>query len=404
MRKALLPVFFSLLMSLPAWAQYDGLIISEIVHGTDTGGRPKYVEIYNATANISYSLAGLQIRTHFNGNAFDNDSLGLGRNVVLGPRETYVAAATGGWDPTWPLPDTTDSFSDNTFAINGNGNDVYELYDTNTGKTIDIYGVASEVTGRSDYSPAWAYRISRVVRREPFNNGNDGEFEFSSQEWEIDLYDDSEPTPGVHNADPFFVELPVELVSFEALADGASAQLAWTTAAEESNAGFHVEHRRASDDENTTDQDAAFSALGFVEGRGTTSEVQSYRFQTGPLEAGRHVFRLRQVDFDGAVSYSGTVELAVASAMPEGFRLGAAYPNPFNPRTQFTLEVRQAQEVRVEVFNLLGQRVRLLHEGPLEAGREHHFTFEAGDLPSGLYLFRAQGETFFSSGQVTLLK
>ena len=89
---------------------------------------------------------------------------------------------------------------------------------------------------------------------------------------------------------------------------------------------------------------------------------------------------------------------------PTAFILSAAYPNPFNPRTQFTLEVRQAQEVRVEVFNLLGQRVRLLHEGPLEAGREHHFTFEAGDLPSGLYLFRAQSENLTITRQVTLLK
>ena len=84
--------------------------------------------------------------------------------------------------------------------------------------------------------------------------------------------------------------------------------------------------------------------------------------------------------------------------------LSPAYPNPFNPTTQFTLQVPRTQEVRVEVFNLLGQRVRLLHDGPLEAGEARAFTFEAADLPSGLYLYRAQGDDFVVTRQVTLLK
>ena len=232
-------------------------------------------------------------------------------------------------------------------------------------------------------------------------NGDD----YSDFAWTA--FDDPDNGNGATKGTPNMSQsLPVELVSFEAVAGGASATLAWTTAAEESNAGFHVEHRRATsdDDENTTDQDAAFSALGFVEGRGTTSEVQSYRFQTGPLEAGRHVFRLRQVDFDGAVSYSGTVELAVASAMPEGFRLGAAYPNPFNPRSVFELEVAQSQRVEVSLFDVLGRRVAVLFEGVVESGVVQQVEIEGGSLPSGLYLYRAEGERFEATRQVSLIK
>ena len=101
---------------------------------------------------------------------------------------------------------------------------------------------------------------------------------------------------------------------------------------------------------------------------------------------------------------SSTASVHAEAEQSPSFVLSAAYPNPFNPRTQFTLSVRETQEVRVEVFNLLGQRVRLLHEGPLEASREHSFTFEAGDLPSGLYLYRAQSESLTITRQVTLLK
>ncbi len=90
--------------------------------------------------------------------------------------------------------------------------------------------------------------------------------------------------------------------------------------------------------------------------------------------------------------------------LPEGYVLSAAYPNPFNPRTTFSLTVRDRQAVTVEVFTLLGQRVRTLFSGVMDAGETRTFLFEAGDLPSGIYLYRVQGQTFTATRQVTLLK
>jgi len=86
------------------------------------------------------------------------------------------------------------------------------------------------------------------------------------------------------------------------------------------------------------------------------------------------------------------------------FRLTSAYPNPFNPTTQFTLTLDQRQNVLIEVYNLLGRRVALLHDGLLEAQERHTFTFEADNLPSGLYLIRTVGVSFSNTQEVTLLK
>ena len=194
----------------------------------------------------------------------------------------------------------------------------------------------------------------------------------------------------------------MELISFEAVADGSAATLSWTTASEENNTGFHVEHRRAATTDETAE--AAFTALGFVEGAGTTSEASAYRFQTDALEAGRHVFRLRQVDFDGTVSYSSEVELAVASALPQGYRLSAAYPNPFNPRAAFELEVAQQQHVRVSLYDALGRRVAVLFEGVVEAGVVQEVQIEGSALASGVYLYRAEGERFQATRQVSFIK
>ena len=60
--------------------------------------------------------------------------------------------------------------------------------------------------------------------------------------------------------------------------------------------------------------------------------------------------------------------------------------------------------MRVEVYDALGRRVDALYEGLQEAEQPRTFTFDADDLPSGLYLIRAAGETFTASRLVTLLK
>ena len=89
---------------------------------------------------------------------------------------------------------------------------------------------------------------------------------------------------------------------------------------------------------------------------------------------------------------------------PEAYTLTAAYPNPFNPTTSFSLTVKERQEVTVTVYNMLGQPVRELFSGVLEAGDRQTFTFTAENLPSGIYLYRVAGETFTATRQVTLLK
>ena len=62
------------------------------------------------------------------------------------------------------------------------------------------------------------------------------------------------------------------------------------------------------------------------------------------------------------------------------------------------------QQVRVEVFNLLGRRVALLFDGRLRAHQAHPFTFDAKALPSGLYFYRATGQTFTATRKILLQK
>ncbi len=101
---------------------------------------------------------------------------------------------------------------------------------------------------------------------------------------------------------------------------------------------------------------------------------------------------------------SGEQRAGADGRKADGYTLSAASPNPFNPITSFSLTVNQRQFVRVEVYNMLGQPVKRLYQGAMDAGETRTFTFDAGDLPTGIYIYRVQGERFSAARQMTLLK
>lgn len=216
----------------------------------------------------------------------------------------------------------------------------------------------------------------------------------------IAAYQDGRENPYV--LDPTLVEraffsapLPVELTSFEAVADGPTVRLRWTTASETNNAGFFVEHR-------AEPTGTAWERLAFVEGRGSATTPGTYAYSAENLAPGAHLFRLRQVDFDGVFAYGPTVRVAVD--LPGAYRLSTPYPNPFNPETRFTLAVSRSQRVNVAVYDVLGRRVATLFDGVLAPGAPQPLRFDAAHLPGGLYLIHASGEHFTATRPVTLLK
>jgi uncharacterized repeat protein (TIGR01451 family) len=89
--------------------------------------------------------------------------------------------------------------------------------------------------------------------------------------------------------------------------------------------------------------------------------------------------------------------------IPETFEMSQNYPNPFNPQTTIPFGVPQAGRVVVKVYNLLGQRVAVLMDQELAAGR-HEVVWQALDQPTGMYLVRmVAGETTLTR-RVTLVK
>ena len=89
--------------------------------------------------------------------------------------------------------------------------------------------------------------------------------------------------------------------------------------------------------------------------------------------------------------------------LPTAIALSKAYPNPFNPSTSFSLDVANAGNVSVMVYNVNGRLVDVLHEGHMNSGPQN-FTWNAGNVASGMYIVKATTAGISVSEKVMLIK
>ena len=187
--------------------------------------------------------------------------------------------------------------------------------------------------------------------------------------------------------------LPVELDSeINTLVDGQSVEISWTTLSETNNAGFEVQHWIGD----------GFIGVGFVEGHGTSLMTHHYSFTVSNLSPGRHLFRLKQLDFDG--SFEMSPEITAFIDTPAGFHVGSIYPNPLNPEARFELSLQREQHVQIDVYNVAGQHMLQLQNGRLDPFNVYSFKVNGSQLSSGKYILFVRGEFFTTSQPFTVLK
>lgn len=217
---------------------------------------------------------------------------------------------------------------------------------------------------------------------------------------------------------PQFVpcQVPVELSFFDGKARGNGVDLFWETASERNNLGFHVERRAMRETTNlTTGQtsfncvdnsgsaDAPWSAIAFVQGSGNTTTTTNYKHFDKEVESGvMYEYRLRQVDFDGAESFSNVVSAIIAGE--NGIALDDNFPNPTNGTTRIRFNAPPRTSVKVEVFDMLGNLVKTLYNDvvPGTSGT-YEVSWDGRDasdyeVASGSYMYK------LTAGESTLSK
>jgi predicted CXXCH cytochrome family protein len=222
---------------------------------------------------------------------------------------------------------------------------------------------------------------------------------------------------GVHNA-KYTVQLlnytiqyvktgvvPVEMTSFTGSISNGVVNLQWQTATEKNNKGFDVQRRIGT----------TWETIGSVSGKGTSSVINKYSYSDNLSKlsvAGNISYRLRQMDYDGTATFTKEVNVSYTSA-PKSFSMSQNYPNPFNPSTTIRYALPFDSNVKISIYKVTGELVKVLENGTKSAGSYEvtmNTAHENVEFSSGIYFYSIEANavdgssTFRQTKKMILLK
>lgn len=344
---------------------------------THNGGEDAFIAKLNATGNA------LDYTTYLGESGDDR-----GLSIAL---DSYANAYVTGLTESSDFPTTPEAF-DTTFnavrdafvaKLNATGNTLY--YSTFMGGSYDDWGAGISL-GSFNYVYITGYTVSPDFPITP------GAFDTVPHPLE-DVF--------VAKLDLSGYPVPVVLASFEAAAGEGFIALNWVTASEINCHRWEIYRDRG--------EDGRYAKVGELPGHGSTETPHAYRWVDRQVVAGTtYFYKLRQVDFDGNMSWSSVVSATAGAAVPKTYALYQNYPNPFNTSTQIRYQVPKDTHVFLKIFNLLGQEVRNLVDAHRKA-REYVVIWDGLDVDgrevaSGLYFCRLKAGDFEKTIKMVLVK
>ncbi len=392
-----------------AWSQigFDGWNQAcYIVIDTDPQYAPNQVS-GNGTSNLGYDVyfRGSTVNAPFNA---DYIFMVKENSSTLEEHAWWHDGSNWVIDATTPGTDHRNSF-ESAYGNPGGSSDIeFRISRNALGIDADasrIYLIA--YCKDLDSNSGWGWLYGAVPENATIDGDNDKTF---SHYYGFVLTSGVNPN-SVNNFDQ---SLPVELASFTAHAGDSEVILRWVTESEIENDAFILE--RSSDGEN-------FTMLDEIPGHGSSSEQHVYSFVDQNVINGlTYYYRLSDRDYNGTITThnvitavpngAGIVVTGPAGKVIEQYHFDPAYPNPFNPETTLRFAVPnddgKVKQVRLHVYNMLGQRVATLYDGPL-AGGEFSMKWnglnDAGQSqPSGVYILRFSSRDYVDVQRVVLLR
>ena len=216
--------------------------------------------------------------------------------------------------------------------------------------------------------------------------------------------------------------LPVELASAKARATDHAIELSWTTASEVANLGFEIWRKK--DGNNQFELLSSYLSDPDLQGLGNSSVGRDYQFIDYDVEPGQsYDYVLYDVSYAGVKSRlrrfnvdfipSGVSRL-VDGTLPDRLTLANNFPNPFNAVTNIEFTIPQNDSgmnpasIRLEIYNMNGQKIRTLFAGALAAGsyrlRWDGKNDRGQEVVSGSYVYSLRTNNRFLVRRMTLLK
>lgn len=117
-----------------------------------------------------------------------------------------------------------------------------------------------------------------------------------------------------------------------------------------------------------------------------------------------YVRNIKKINVDGSFSIIDLITgISELEETPSQFVLFQNYPNPFNPTTKISFSIPESGDYKLEVYNILGQKVATLIDAYLAPGIQE-YSFSGANLPSGTYFYRLTGKNISLSNKMILMK
>jgi hypothetical protein len=204
--------------------------------------------------------------------------------------------------------------------------------------------------------------------------------------------------------------VPVELSSFTATINAENyVLLTWVSQSESNISGYNV-YRNTSDDLSS-----AIKISDLIQGT-NSSEATTYTYLDQELEqSGTYYYWLQNVDLDGTMSFYGPVNVVFSvdeeggsPEIPFATKLENAYPNPFNPNTNIRYQLKDAGDVKIDIYNTRGQLVRSFsrtHDAP----GYYQINWDGRDssgksVSSGVYQYKMTSGKYSATKKMVLKK
>lgn len=173
--------------------------------------------------------------------------------------------------------------------------------------------------------------------------------------------------------------LPVQFKSFTATKGDNAINLKWSTASENNNKGFELQR---------SINGAKYLAINFVKGTGNSNTTKSYSFTDLLGTTGSICYRLKQIDFDGASTYSKVSCVNIETVKTTEV---ITTPNPFNTSLNIKYNSLNEGSANMQIIDMLGKTHQntnmIVNKG------ENTLTIDTEALPLGIYFIRITNGT-----------
>jgi len=197
--------------------------------------------------------------------------------------------------------------------------------------------------------------------------------------------------------------LPVSLSSFTAIYTNGSPCINWATQSESDNVGWNV-YRGISNNMGQT----FILNTNTIPGSGSTTEPTYYSYtDEHPIQENHtYWYWLESICTDGETDFFGPVYLTIQTEggdipeIPLETALYQNFPNPFNPSTLISFDIKENKTGELSIYNIKGQ---LIINEEFDAGR-HQYPWDARDQSSGVYFYRLQVDRISETKKMVLVK